>query len=101
MKTMTAAALALLLMSGATHDVSQKGKTFSVSDLTVAVGDEVRFHNDDDVTHNVFSMTQGHTFNLAVQEPGTNSTVKFDAAGDIEVRCAFHPDMKMVVHVQP
>lgn len=93
--------IATTLMVSATHEVTQSGRTFSVADLEVAIGDEVTFHNDDIITHNVFSMTEGHVFNLEEQTPGTSSTVTFQTAGDIEVRCAFHPDMRMLVHVRP
>jgi hypothetical protein len=56
--------------------------------------------NDDDVTHNVFSQTSGFEFNSKTQAPGAEASVSFDKAGTVEVRCAIHPQMKAIVHVQ-
>ena len=51
--------LALLLAAAgpslaAEHVVSQKNKNFSIKKLTVAVGDTVKFQNDDPFAHNIF-----------------------------------------------
>ena len=68
MKTPAAllALLSLLLAPGSRaedHHVSQKGAQFDPVEVSVRVGDRVVFHNDDDVTHNVFSKTTGAEFN--------------------------------------
>jgi plastocyanin len=81
------------------HTVAQKGKAFSVSIVKVGAGDTVVFKNDDQVTHNVFSASKGHEFNLKAQAPGASSSVKVSGDGNIEVRCAFHPRMKLTVTV--
>jgi plastocyanin len=81
------------------HTVAQKDKAFSVSIVKVGAGDTVVFKNDDQVTHNVFSASKGHEFNLKAQAPGASSSVKVSGAGNIEVRCAFHPRMKLTVTV--
>lgn len=82
------------------HSVSQKDKTFSSAALTVKAGDSIVFKNDDDVTHNVFSNTAGNEFNLKTQAPGASSSVTMKTAGTVEVRCAFHPKMKLTVTVK-
>ncbi len=84
----------------AEHTVSQKGKAFSVQELTIAAGDTVNFENDDDTSHNVFSSTAGHEFNVGIQKAGVASAQKFDKAGTIEARCAIHPQMKLKVNVK-
>lgn len=84
----------------AEHTVNQKGKAFSVQEITVAVGDTVNFKNDDDTSHNVFSSTAGHEFNVGIQKAGVASVQKFDKAGTIEARCAIHPQMKLKVTVK-
>lgn len=81
------------------HVVHQKGKIFSQPTLTVKAGEPVVFKNDDAVAHNVFSGTAGHAFNLKTQAPGTESRHAFASEGTVEVRCAFHPTMKMTVTV--
>lgn len=79
--------------------VHQKDKKFSDAEISVKKGDTVTFQNDDEVTHNVFSQSPGMGFDLKTQKPGQSSQVKFDRAGKAEVRCAIHPQMKMIVNV--
>jgi plastocyanin len=92
------AALAVASVRAAQHVVSQKAKAFSATTLTVKQGDEVVFKNEDDVTHNLFSNTKGFEFNLT-QAPGNTSSYAFKGEGTAEVRCAFHPKMKLTVTV--
>ena len=86
--------------AGQRHVIVQKEKAFSVAELTVNAGDAVVFKNDDAVTHNVFSQTPGFEFNAKTQVPGTETPVNFDKSGTVEIRCAIHPKMKAVIHVQ-
>lgn len=84
----------------ANHTITQKGKAFSVQEITVAVGDSVVFKNDDDTAHNVFSSSAGYEFNVGIQKAGAESSQKFDKAGIVEARCAIHPQMKLKVNVK-
>jgi plastocyanin len=93
----------LLLAAAASaedHDVSQKGRQFAPAELKVRAGDRVVFHNDDDVTHNVFSQTAGSAFNVKLQEPGSKNPVAFERAGVVDVRCAIHPKMQLRIVVE-
>ena len=92
-------ALTTAWLQAASHVVTQKGKVFAPGAVTVRVGDAVSFKNDDDVTHNAFSTSKGNEFNSKVQLPGSASSVTFKEAGTVEVRCAFHPKMKLTVVV--
>jgi plastocyanin len=94
-----AAASAVVCIEAAAHSVSQKGKSFAPATMNVRVGDTLTFQNDDDVTHNAFSTSKGNEFNSKVQLPGNASNVSFKEAGTVEVRCAFHPKMKLTVVV--
>jgi plastocyanin len=85
--------------AGEKHLVTQKGKSFSVTELKVKVGDTVEFKNDDDVSHNVFSVSKIQPFNTKMQIPGAESAVTFTSEGTVEVRCAIHPGMKLTVQV--
>ncbi len=89
----------IALAAGSSVEVSQKGKAFSKSSLTIKVGDSVRFVNDDSVTHNVFAVGENFSFNLKKQPPGTASNVTFPREGKYECRCAIHPNMKLEVIV--
>jgi plastocyanin len=71
----------------ATSTIIQSGQTFSETDLSVKVGDHVKFLNQDDVNHNIL--------------PGSPPLdVAFDHAGKFKIRCHIHPTMKLTVLVQ-
>jgi plastocyanin len=86
--------------AAAEYRVGQKNKTFSVSTMLIKPGDRVTFYNDDQLTHNIYSAQKGNVFNLKAQLPGASSSVTFDREGSYEVRCAFHPKMKLLVVVK-
>ncbi len=97
------AALCLLLAANAMaadHPVSQKNLAFSVQKLSIKVGDSVTFLNEDNIVHNVFSLSDANTFDLGGASKGKSKTVSFDKAGTVEVECAVHPQMKMVIEVK-
>lgn len=83
----------------AAQSISQKGKAFSVSEISVKAGEAVTFVNDDSVTHNIMSTTAGNAFNLGPQKPGESGPVTFKSAGEVMVGCAIHPHMKLKVTV--
>jgi plastocyanin len=85
--------------AAAKHTISQKDKAFSAAQIEVKVGDSIEFQNDDDVSHNVFSVSKSDPFNTKVQKPGSSAAVTFANEGLIEVRCAIHPNMKLLVTV--
>ena len=93
------AGLAAAAWAATTHTISQKDKAFSAVDLEVKVGEAVEFKNDDDVSHNVFSVSKVQPFNTKVQKPGSSAAVTFANEGVVEVRCAIHPQMKLMIKV--
>jgi plastocyanin len=104
--TMRAPLIALLLAStplahAADFTVAQKGKAFSTATLNIKVGDKVAFRNDDPFAHNVFTLSDPMQFDLGTYPQGQAKTVTFAKAGQYEVECAIHPEMKMVIHVKP
>lgn len=84
----------------AEHVVNQKNKTFSMKKLAVQAGDSVKFVNDDPFHHNVFSLSETKSFDLGSYGQGIGRSVVFDKAGTVEVECAVHPDMKLLVEVR-
>ena len=104
MKYVIAAAVAAILSAGpalaAEIEVTQKGKEFSTNTITAKVGDVIVFHNDDQVAHNVHSSTDGHRFNLGLQQPGDSARLELADDGTIAIRCAVHPKMKLNVTVK-
>jgi plastocyanin len=93
-------AVAAAWLQAASHPVTQKGKVFAPGSVKVKAGDAVSFKNDDDVTHNAFSTSKGNEFNAKVQAPGSSTDVVFKAKGTVDVKCAFHPTMKLTVVVE-
>jgi|SRR4051812_13028535 plastocyanin len=83
----------------AEHVLAQKGKAFSVKKLQVKVGDTVKFVNEDPFAHNVFSLSDAKSFDLGSFGQGGSKTITLDKPGTVEVECAVHPDMRMVIEV--
>ena len=84
---------------GADHVVRQSGKAFSVASLKAKVGDTISFRNEDPFVHNIFSLSDVQSFDLGTFAKGESRQVKLDKPGHIEVECAVHPEMKLVVEV--
>lgn len=82
------------------HTVHQQGRKFSFESVVVKKGMPLTFLNDDNVPHNVASITKGNEFDLGSQLPGTSTDVSFTEAGEVQVICAIHPRMKMMVSVK-
>ena len=91
--TITAPAMA------AEYPVIEKNKSFDKRNLTIKVGDSVRFINKDPYVHNVYSRTKGHKFDVGPQPSGASNSISFSKPGKIQVRCAIHPKMKLTLMV--
>ena len=79
--------------------IHQQGRVFGPDAVTVKKGDALTFLNDDTIPHNIMSASKGNEFNLGSQAPGMSTDVTFKEAGDVQVICAIHPRMKMMVKV--
>ncbi len=103
-KIVAGAALVGLFSAGmataAEYEVVQKNKEFSPKELTIKVGDTVKFTNEDPFFHNVFSLSDLKTFDLGSYPKGEFKSVTFDKAGKVEVECAIPPNMLMTINVQ-
>lgn len=69
--------------------VVEKNFQFSPSDLTVAVGAQITFENQDSVPHHVFVGTT----DLGAQQPGQSVSWTAAADGTYPVKCVIHPSM--------
>jgi plastocyanin len=67
--------------------------------LPIVVGTTVDFPNEDDVFHNVFSLSSAKTFDLGRFPKGSAKSVQFDRSGVVQVFCHIHSDMSAVVLV--
>ncbi|MEQ3660613.1 MAG: plastocyanin/azurin family copper-binding protein [Glaciecola sp.] len=82
------------------HKVGQKNKEFTVKEIKIKKGDSIEFVNEDPFFHNVFSLSDASMFDLGSFPQGGSKKVVFEEAGEIEVECAIHPNMKMKVVVE-
>lgn len=104
MKKNLANIIAISLISinamAADHQILQKDREFSESEITISVGDTVTFVNKDDVVHNVFSRSPENSFEIKRQEPGTSETITFSKPGKVKAKCALHPQMVVNIEVK-
>jgi plastocyanin len=82
-----------------TFEVIQKNKTFSVPKLKAKVGDTIVFKNDDPFFHNIFSLSETQTFDLGSFPQGQSRKLTLAKEGKVEIECAIHPEMKLIVEV--
>jgi len=88
-------------LAGAQYVVSQKGREFSPSVVTIKRGEAVTIVNDDaDLRHHAYIDSDKFRFDSGDQEPGSKTNIAFPVAGIFDVLCAIHPKMKLTVHVQ-
>ena len=93
------AGLSVGALAAANQQIHQKGRVFSAENVTIKKGDALTFVNDDTIPHNIMSASKGNEFNMGSQAPGAATDVTFKEAGDVQVICAIHPRMKMMVKV--
>jgi plastocyanin len=79
--------------------IHQQGRVFGPDNVSIKKGEALTFLNDDTIPHNIMSASKGNEFNLGSQGPGMSTDVTFKEAGDVQVICAIHPRMKMMVKV--
>ncbi|MGZ4808166.1 MAG: cupredoxin domain-containing protein [Thermoanaerobaculia bacterium] len=83
----------------ATFQMVTRGKMLLPHVLAIPVGSIVKFPNDDPISHNLFSLSPGNTFDLGLYRRGAGKEQKFDDAGVVNVYCNVHPNMSAVIHV--
>ena len=81
--------------------LGQKNKTFQPHILAVPVGSTVSFPNDDEIFHNVFSLSGPQPFDLGLYRGGTTRQRQFTRPGTYRVFCNIHPHMTAVIVVVP
>lgn len=85
--------------AAATANITQRGMRILPRVTVVQVGTEVRFPNEDNVFHNLFSLSGPKPFNLGRYPPGHSESVVFDRPGVVRLFCDIHSEMSGVVVV--
>lgn len=88
------------VISVATQRIAQHGASFSPHVLPVMAGTTVEWPNNDDIYHNVFSMSDAKRFDLGLYKGNPpEKRVTFDKPGRVDVFCSIHENMHCVVLV--
>lgn len=81
--------------------LSQRNKAFAPRVLGVPAGTVVSFPNDDDIFHNVFSLSPGNAFDLGLYRAGASKSRTFASPGVVRIFCNIHPQMTALVVAAP
>jgi plastocyanin len=79
--------------------VVQKDKRFLPHVLAVPVGATVEFRNDDELFHNVFSLSKPNDFDLGLYKSGAERERVFDSPGPVQLLCNIHSFMNGFIYV--
>ena len=79
--------------------ITEKDLKFSTPMKVIHPGDKVIFQNNDNVSHNIVSLTPEFKFDLGVLASGQSKSVTFKEKGVADVQCTIHPGMKMTLFV--
>ena len=82
------------------YEIGQLNKEFTTKKMTIKVGDKINFVNQDDFFHNVFSLSDAAMFDLGSYPKGESRSITFEEKGTVEVECAIHPNMRVVIEVE-
>jgi len=82
-----------------TRRILQKGAVFTPHVLPVRVGTTVEWPNNDDIFHNVFSISETKTFDLELYKHPVIKSVTFDKAGRVDAFCSIHAKMHCIILV--
>jgi plastocyanin len=78
----------------------QRDEQFVPHVLPILQGTTVAFPNEDEVFHNVFSLSGTRSFDLPKYPAGSSRNVTFARAGVVNVFCHIHADMSAVILVR-
>ena len=81
--------------------MDQLGQKFVPRILVIVAGQTVKFHNSDNVYHNIFSYSPPKKFDLGRYPRGKSRSVTFAKAGAVQVYCDIHSDMRGDIIVVP
>ncbi len=73
--------------------ITHMGREFAPRVLPLEVGGTVEFFNDDNIYHNVFSLSRAKPFDLGIYPEGTSKIVRFENTGLVKLYCNIHPNM--------
>jgi plastocyanin len=82
--------------------IAQSGKKFVPGWAVIQRGTSIAFPNQDNIYHNVFSLSSGNSFDLGLYNAGGDpKSHTFTEAGPVDIYCNIHPQMAASVLVVP
>ena len=84
---------------GAPFTMTTRSKAFLPHILAVPAGSTISFPNEDPISHNLFSLTPGHTFDLGLYRKGASKEIRFERPGLVRLFCNIHAQMAAYVMV--
>jgi plastocyanin len=82
--------------------IEQSGKKFVPNWAVIQRGTAIQFPNNDNIYHNVFSLSSGNSFDLGLYNSGGEAkSHTFTESGAVDVYCNIHPQMAASVLVVP
>ncbi|MFL5305896.1 MAG: carboxypeptidase regulatory-like domain-containing protein [Polyangia bacterium] len=82
--------------------IQQSGKKFLPGWAVIQRGTTISFPNNDNIYHNVFSLSTGNSFDLGLYNAASEAkSHTFNEPGPVDVYCNIHPDMAARVLVVP
>ena len=82
-----------------TRKITQRGAQFTPHVLPIVVGTTVEWPNNDDIFHNVFSISDAKEFDLGLYKNPEVKRVTFDKPGRVDVFCSIHTSMNCILLV--
>ena len=86
-------------MDPKTIEIRQEGLELRPRVVAIPVGSTVKFPNQDDLFHNIFSYSKAKRFDLGRYPKGESKSETFDTKGQIDLRCEVHDFIRGYIHV--
>jgi plastocyanin len=89
-------------VTGRKEVIEQKEKRFNPRWAVVQRGTVIQFPNNDNIYHNVFSLSSGNSFDLGLYSSASEAKSRaFNEAGAVDIYCNIHPQMAASALVVP
>ncbi len=83
------------------YTIIQKDLKFDPPLLVIPQGSTVRFENQDDEIHNIYSKAKKNRFDTGAHLPGAVKKLTFKNTGPVTLRCNTHHQMEGMIYVAP
>jgi plastocyanin len=81
--------------------IRRRDQRFSPSFVVVTAGQSVRFNNEDEIYHRIFSYSESNRFDLGILRRGSSKTVTLEHPGAVRFYCSLHPGERGTIFVAP